>query len=83
MSELFFNQRWRDGRAAYRPPDELIRTCEYDVAELPDDTQAKAFVLAHHYSSSYPAARWRFARPLPRRGNLSRSGARVIIDKPS
>jgi len=53
-------QRWRSGRDAYRPPDEVIRTAEYDVAELPDDGLAKAFVLAHHYSASYPAARWRF-----------------------
>ena len=33
------NQRWLFGRDAYRPPDEPIRTAEYDVAELPDDTE--------------------------------------------
>jgi len=38
------------------------------VAELPDDAAAKAFVLEHHYSASYPAARWRFG--LFRRGAL-------------
>jgi hypothetical protein len=54
------NQRWRQGRDAYRPPDEPIRPADYDVAALPDDAAAKAFVLAHHYSGSYPAARWRF-----------------------
>jgi hypothetical protein len=52
----------------YRPPDEPIRTAEYDVAELPDDALAKAFVVQHHYSGSYPAARWRFG--LFRRGVL-------------
>jgi hypothetical protein len=61
-------QRWWRGRAAYRPPDEPIRTAEYDVAPLPDDTAARAFVAAHHYSGSYPAARWRFG--LFRRGVL-------------
>ena len=60
MLPLLFNQRWRWGRDAYRPPDEPIRTSEYDVAELPDDAIAKTFVLDHHYSGSYPAARWRF-----------------------
>ena len=68
MNSPLFNQRWRYGRDAYRPPDEPIRTREYDVAELPDDSLAKPFVLAHHYSATYPAARWRFG--LFRRGVL-------------
>jgi hypothetical protein len=55
-----FVQRWRGGSDSYRPPDETIRTTEYDVAELAGDIEAKAFVIAHHYSGSYPAARWRF-----------------------
>jgi hypothetical protein len=53
-------QRWLRGFDSYRPPDEPIRTAEYDVTELPSDAVAKAFVLEHHYSRSYPAARWRF-----------------------
>jgi hypothetical protein len=68
MLPLLFNQRWRLGHASYRPPDEPIRTAEYDVAELSDDTIAKTFVLEHHYSGTYPAARWRFG--LFRRGVL-------------
>jgi hypothetical protein len=68
MQPSLFNQRSRAGRDAYRPPDEPIRTAEYDVAELPDDRAAKAFVVRHHYSGSYPAARWRFG--LFRRGVL-------------
>jgi hypothetical protein len=68
MLPPLFNQRWRQGRDAYRPPEEPIRTAEYDVAELPDDALAKAFVVEHHYSGSYPAARWRFG--LFRRGML-------------
>ena len=60
MSPFTQTQRWRLGLAAYRPPDEPIRTADYDVAELTDDTLAKGFVVRHHYSGSYPAARWRF-----------------------
>jgi hypothetical protein len=62
------NQRWRDGRDAYRPPAEVIRTGEYDVAAV-DEASAKRFVLRHHYSGSYPAARERFG--LFRRGHLA------------
>jgi hypothetical protein len=60
MCQPLFAQRWRLGLDRYRPPDEPIRTAEYEVAELLDDGVAKAFVLRHHYSGSYPAARWRF-----------------------
>lgn len=41
---------------------------EYDVEPIVDDATARAFILQHHYSQSYPAARWRFA--LHRRGAL-------------
>jgi hypothetical protein len=68
MAQLLGNQRWRRGLDTYRPPDEPIRTADYDVAELPGDATAKAFVLEHHYSGTYPAARWRFG--LFRRGLL-------------
>ena len=60
MNPLLFNQRWRHGRDSYHPPDEPIRTADYDVATLPDDSLAKSFILGHHYSGTYPAARWRF-----------------------
>src|SRR5262245_6663295 len=39
MSQMLGNQRWLRGLDSYRPPDEPIRTAEYDVAELPDDTE--------------------------------------------
>ena len=54
------NQRWMFGRDSYRPPDEVIRPSEYDVGRLADDKTPKAFVEAHHYSRSYPAARFRY-----------------------
>lgn len=54
------NQRWRHGRDAYRPPDEIIDTRAYEIAEIRDDNTAKRFVVDHHYSGSYPAARYRY-----------------------
>lgn len=53
------NQRWRDRAASYRPA-EPIQTSAYQVAEIASDSTAKAFVLQHHYSGSYPAARFRY-----------------------
>lgn len=53
-------QRWLFGRDSYRPSRETIRPSEFDVAAITDDTTARTFVEAHHYSASYPAARRRF-----------------------
>jgi hypothetical protein len=54
------NQRWNRKRASYRPAGETIRTELYDVAEVAADTEARKFVEEHHYSGTYPAARFRF-----------------------
>jgi hypothetical protein len=54
------NQRWRAHRTCYRPPEELIKTSEYDVCSIAGDREARAFIEAHHYSHAYPAARFRF-----------------------
>jgi hypothetical protein len=64
----FGNQRWRDGRHFYKPPEEPIPTRQYEVAEISRDRETKAFVLAHHYAATYPAARFRYG--LYHRGNL-------------
>lgn len=61
------NQRWREGRDSYRPPGEVIDARACEVAPLAE-LEAKAFVTGHHYSGSYPAARWRFG--LHRAGQL-------------
>jgi hypothetical protein len=53
-------QRWRARRGSYRPAGETINVHDYDVAAIADDTTAKRFVLDHHYSGTYPAARRRF-----------------------
>ncbi len=52
-------QRWRERSARMVPAAGYIRTADYDVAEISEDI-AKSFVLRHHYSGSYPAARRRF-----------------------
>ncbi len=53
-------QRWRERRDSYRPAGEPINTRCYEVAPIVTDREAKGFVLGHHYSGSYPAARYRF-----------------------
>lgn len=54
-----YTQRWRDKKTRWRPAGEVIDTSRYGVELIPDDNTAKAFVEAHHYSGSYPAARVR------------------------
>lgn len=72
-------QRWRSRRDSYRPAGEPIRTASYEVAEIMTDTEARAFVEAHHYEGSYPAARFRVG--LYRRGELV--GVAVLSQPPS
>jgi hypothetical protein len=52
-------QRWTGGRDSYRPLGEPIDTSKYGVEVLGSDKIAKTFVRTHHYSGSYPAARFR------------------------
>jgi hypothetical protein len=52
-------QRWRHRQDRYRPEGEVIDPSKYGVELLDSDKVAKAFVLAHHYAGSYPAARRR------------------------
>lgn len=51
-------QRWRRQRDTYRPAGELIDPRRYGV-EVIGEAEARAFVVRHHYSRSYPAARFR------------------------
>lgn len=53
-------QRWTERRESRRPAGELIRPSAYDVVEFTADALPRAFVQHHHYSGSYPAARFRF-----------------------
>lgn len=53
-------QRWRERVGSYRPAGEVFDAARHEVAPIADDTTARAFVEAHHYSGSYVAARRRF-----------------------
>ncbi len=53
------NQRWQDRRSIFRPAGELFDPSAYEVAVIPGDLIPRAFVEQHHYSGSYPAARFR------------------------
>jgi hypothetical protein len=69
MKDVTLVQRWVDRKDRYRPSGELIRPSAYDVAAIESDAIAKGFVQRHHYSRSYPAARFRVG--LFERGELS------------
>lgn len=51
-------QRWTARRDSYRPAGEPIDPSRYGV-EVISEQQARDYVVAHHYSGSYPAARCR------------------------
>lgn len=54
------SQRWSHRRASWRHPDEGgFDRRNYEVAELAE-AEAKRFVVEHHYSGTYPAARLRY-----------------------
>jgi hypothetical protein len=56
-------QRWRNRRHSWRPTGEGgFDPTRYRVREMPNDLvhTAKAFVLAHHYSGSWPAVRFAY-----------------------
>lgn len=54
------SQRWTKRRAVFVPPSVVFEPRRYEVASIPDDKTARAFVVEHHYAKSYPAARERF-----------------------
>lgn len=49
-------QRWRSRRTSYRPAGEPIDPSRYGVDLISED-DARSFVVEHHYSGTYPAAR--------------------------
>lgn len=59
MSAPAITLRWRDRRGVYRPAGETINPALYRVDAIDKDKPAKTFVEQHHYSASFPAARFR------------------------
>ncbi|HVE13832.1 MAG TPA: hypothetical protein VNI01_10595 [Elusimicrobiota bacterium] len=53
------DKRWQDRRERWVAPGEVFDPAAFAVDALARDREAKAFVEAHHYSGSYPAARFR------------------------
>jgi hypothetical protein len=53
-----FCQRWNGRRASYRPAGEPFDPSRCSVEPI-EEREAKAYVIEHHYSGSYPAARFR------------------------
>jgi len=51
-------QRWRKRRAVFVPPTDLFDPSRAEVA-LISESDGRAFVTSHHYSRSWPAARFR------------------------
>ncbi len=70
-------QRWTSGRASYRPKGEPFEPRAYEVAAIDDDSTAQSFVEAHHYSASYPAARFRYG--LYSRSSLHRREGGALV----
>lgn len=64
------SQRWRDRQTTFVPPSTRFSTAGAEVAAIADDRTARDFVVQHHYSQSYPAARRRFG--LYERGALAK-----------
>jgi len=53
-----FCQRWTRRRVSYRPAGEIFDPRFVSVQPI-EESAAKAFIETHHYSASYPAARFR------------------------
>lgn len=53
------SQRWGRRSCSWRPGEEVFDPALYGVEVIEGDAEARAFVVEHHYSGSYPAARCR------------------------
>lgn len=62
-----YAQRWIETQARWVPERHVVDTSGLEV-ELVEESVAKHFILTHHYSGSYPAARLRVG--LYERGEL-------------
>lgn len=58
-------QRHRDQRSTFVTPAHAFDPRGWEVAPMPTDAPAKAFVVQHHYLGSYPAALRRFGLYAP------------------
>lgn len=54
-----YSQRWVERNGVWVPRRHIVDTKLLEAELIEDDTTARAFVEAHHYSASYPLARVR------------------------
>src|SRR3546814_1727155 len=52
------SQRWRERRSMFVPATGTINPAEFSVDIVDCMKTAKPFVVANHYSGSFPASRW-------------------------
>ncbi len=71
-------QRWVQRRPRYRPPGEPFDPGRCEVA-LIDEGTAKPWVIQHHYSGSYPAARLRVGLFLKERHRREQLGGVAVF----
>jgi hypothetical protein len=57
---MMHTQRWRERKSVFRRKAQDFSAKAFDVALIPDDKTARAFVEQHHYSASFPAAQEKF-----------------------
>lgn len=74
-------QRWRGGRDRYRPAGETFDPARASVQVI-SETDARGFVTEHHYSSSYPAARFRVGLFLKERFESDRLAGVAVFSVP-
>lgn len=74
-------QRWLQRRPRYRPPGEPFDPGRCEVA-LIDEGTAKPWVIEHHYSGSYPAARLRVGLFLKERHRREQLGGVAVFSVP-
>lgn len=74
-------QRWLHRRARYRPPGEPFDPRCCGVA-LIDESTAKPWVIEHHYSGSYPAARLRVGLFFKERHGREQLGGVAVFSVP-
>lgn len=52
------SQRWKERRSRFTPKGTLFNPARCEIVPIPEG-MAKEFITQHHYSGSYPAARFR------------------------
>ncbi|WP_109015704.1 Mom family adenine methylcarbamoylation protein [Novimethylophilus kurashikiensis] len=74
-------QRWHHRRDTFVPPSNRFDPGRCEVVALPE-AEAKQFVIQHHYSGSYPAARFRVGLVAKPRDGIAFLGGVAVFSVP-